>query len=211
MRLAISIVALILLTPTSFAAESLSEIIVAALRDPSTKWTFVMRPGSDGYVEVSSGNVKIVHPDLKPITHTRIYVCGERVDHLFYTSETSNIFDAAAKRWGRDLREESRRKEKPFIEKIQFDKKGASMHYRNGRVAQNGDKIVQIGGYGSGPPEITAVGVLHSAVPGNDHCNGSIAPVQNPATSVCLCDCLHVDDLAELLKNAGLDKRPAGK
>jgi hypothetical protein len=48
------------------------------------------------------------------------------------------------------------------------------MHYRNGREAKNGDKIVQIGGYGSGA-EITAVGVLYGAKPGNDHCNGQIA------------------------------------
>lgn len=84
------------------------------------------------------------------------------------------------------------------------------MHYRNGRAAQNGDKIVQIGGYGSGA-EIVAVGVLHSAVPGNDHCNGSIAPIQAMNTSACLCDCLHLDDVAEMLKEKGLDKRPPGK
>ena len=84
------------------------------------------------------------------------------------------------------------------------------MHYRNGREAKNGDKIVQLGGYGTGA-EVTAVGVLHSAVAGNDHCNGNIAPIQNLVTSACLCDCLHVDDLAEMLKEKGLDKRPVGK
>ena len=84
------------------------------------------------------------------------------------------------------------------------------MHYRNGREAKVGDKIVQIGGYGTSQ-EIVALGVLHSATPGNDYCNGSIAPIQNAITSACLCDCLHVDDLAELLKEKGLDKRPAGK
>lgn len=84
------------------------------------------------------------------------------------------------------------------------------MHYRNGREAKNGDKIIQIGGYGSGG-EVTAVGVLYDAKPGNDHCNGSIAPIQSTTTSACLCDCLHVDDLAELLRQNGLDKRPAGK
>jgi hypothetical protein len=84
------------------------------------------------------------------------------------------------------------------------------MHYRNGREAKNGDKIVQIGGYGHGA-QISAVGVLFDAVPGNDHCNGSIAPIQGMNTSACLCDCLHVDDLAALLAEKGLDKRPAGK
>jgi hypothetical protein len=85
------------------------------------------------------------------------------------------------------------------------------MHYRNGREAKNGDKIVQIGNYGSGAAEIVAVGVLHSATPGNDYCNGGIASIQNPVTSACLCDCLHIDDVAEMLKEKGLDKRPPGK
>lgn len=84
------------------------------------------------------------------------------------------------------------------------------MHYRNGREAKNGDKIVMIGGYGSGA-QIVAVGVLYDAKPGNDYCNGSIAPIQSSNTSACLCDCLHADDLAELLKEKGLDKRPPGK
>jgi len=81
------------------------------------------------------------------------------------------------------------------------------MHYRNGREAKNGDKIVQLGADG----QITAVGVLHSAVPGNDYCNGVIAPLQNAVTGACMCDCLHLDDVACLITAADLDKRPAGK
>jgi len=81
------------------------------------------------------------------------------------------------------------------------------MHYRNGREARNGDKIVQIGNNG----EITAFGLLHSAVPGNEYCNGNIAVIQNGNTGACMCDCLHVDDVAVMLKEKGLDKRPAGK
>lgn len=84
------------------------------------------------------------------------------------------------------------------------------MHYRNGREAQNGDKIVQIGGYGDGA-KIIAVGVLVDAVPGSDFCNGIIAPTQQMPTGACLCDCLHVDDLAAILKEKGLDKRPDQK
>lgn len=84
------------------------------------------------------------------------------------------------------------------------------MHYRNGREAKNGDKIIQIGGYGTGT-KITAIGVLYDAKPGNDYCNGSLAPIQNPITAACLCDCLHVDDLAALFAEKGLDKRPEGK
>lgn len=80
------------------------------------------------------------------------------------------------------------------------------MHYRNGREAKNGDKIVQLNN-GS----IEAVGVLHSAVAGNDYCNGNIAPIQSPIHTACMCDCLHVDDLAAILAEKGLDKRPEGK
>jgi hypothetical protein len=83
------------------------------------------------------------------------------------------------------------------------------MHYRNGREAKNGDKIVQIGGYGGGA-QIVAVGVLFDATPGNDYCNGQIAPIQN-VSGACICDCLHVDDVAAFLAEKGLDKRPEGK
>ena len=84
------------------------------------------------------------------------------------------------------------------------------MHYRNGREAKNGDRIVQIGGYGEGV-KIAAVGVLYDAVPGNDHCNGYIAPVQASNAGACLCDCLHEDDIVAMLREKGLDKRPPGK
>lgn len=85
------------------------------------------------------------------------------------------------------------------------------MHYRNGREAKNGDVIVQIGGWGDTAGTITAVGVLHGATPGNDYCNGNIAPIQNVVTGACMCDCLHVEDLAAILAEKGLDKRPEGK
>ncbi len=81
------------------------------------------------------------------------------------------------------------------------------MHYRNGREAKNGDKLVQI--------DISTgnlfVGVLHSAKPGNDYCNGQIACIQYPNQTACLIDCLHVDDVMDILKEKGLDKRPEGK
>lgn len=80
------------------------------------------------------------------------------------------------------------------------------MHYRNGREAKNGDKVVQIGNNG----EIVASGVLHSATPGNDYCNGYIAPTPATNTTACLIDCLHVVDVAEMLKEKGLEKRPQG-
>lgn len=80
------------------------------------------------------------------------------------------------------------------------------MHYRNGREAKNGDKLIRISGDG----QIEAFGVLYGAVPGNDYCNGNIALIQNPQQYACLCDCLHVDDIAEMLKERDLDKRPNG-
>ena len=83
------------------------------------------------------------------------------------------------------------------------------MHYRNGREAKNGDKVVSLGFDGC---TVSAVGILHDAKPGNDYCNGSLASTLPTGTvGACLCDCLHADDLAEILKEKGLDKRPAGK
>lgn len=82
------------------------------------------------------------------------------------------------------------------------------MHYRNDRVAQNGDIIVQ---FGMTDGKIVNLGVLHSATPGSDYCNGYIAPISTSNTYACLCDCLRIDDLAEILKEKGLDKRHNSK
>lgn len=82
------------------------------------------------------------------------------------------------------------------------------MHYRNGREAKNGDKVVQ---FSMGSGTVTTAGVLYDATPGNDYCNGTLAPIQNALTSACLCDCIHVDDLEAILAEKGLDKRPLGK
>lgn len=82
------------------------------------------------------------------------------------------------------------------------------MHYRNGREAKNGDKVVMLGAYDG---SIGHFGVLYDAVPGNDFCNGNIAPIATGVSVACLCDCLHVDDVVALLKEKGWDKRPAGK
>lgn len=81
------------------------------------------------------------------------------------------------------------------------------MHYRNGREAKNGDKMVLLGNNG----EIVAFGVLHSAEPGNDYCNGSIAIIQLPNQMACMVDSLHVDDVAGMLVEKGLDNRPEEK
>lgn len=81
------------------------------------------------------------------------------------------------------------------------------MHYRNGREAKNGDKIVSLKSNG----QIEAFGVLHSATPGNDYCNGNIAVIQSANNIACMCDCLHIDDIVAMLAEKGLDKRPLGK
>lgn len=82
------------------------------------------------------------------------------------------------------------------------------MHYRNGREASNGDKIVQLNDNG----EITDVGVLINAVPGNDYCNGIIANDRSKSfVGACMCDCLHMEDVTAFITTEGLDKRPAGK
>jgi hypothetical protein len=87
-----------------------------------------------------------------------------------------------------------------------------AMHYRNGREAKNGDKVVSLAGYGSGPVNINAIGILFDATPGNDYCNGGIAPITGGVlTAACLCDCLHYDDVIALIVEKGWDKRPAGK
>lgn len=83
------------------------------------------------------------------------------------------------------------------------------MHYRNGREAKNGDKVVHLSYEGG---KVEAIGVLFDAQPGNDHCNGNLAPLFGGLVrGACLCDCLHLDDLAAILVEKGLDKRPAGK
>jgi hypothetical protein len=81
------------------------------------------------------------------------------------------------------------------------------MHYRNGRAAVNGDKIIQIDSFNG---KVTHFGILHGAVAGNDFCNGNIAPLPGN-TGACMCDCLHIEDVEALLKEKGLDKRPSGK
>lgn len=81
------------------------------------------------------------------------------------------------------------------------------MHYRNGREAKNGDRVVQLDFNG----KIAGVGILHDAQPGNDYCNGQVASIQAMGTGACMVDCLHADDLAAILAEKGLDKRPASK
>ena len=72
------------------------------------------------------------------------------------------------------------------------------MHYRNGREAKNGDKILLLQGY-SGSYGTPVVGILFDAKAeqGSD-CNGWIAPVSSGGLIQCadLKNCLHLDDIA---------------
>lgn len=68
------------------------------------------------------------------------------------------------------------------------------MHYKNGRKAKNGDKVVLIPSYG--PP---AIGILYDAQAGNDHCNGRIAIISPSDPCPNLQEVLHLDDVLNLL------------
>lgn len=61
------------------------------------------------------------------------------------------------------------------------------MHYKNGRFAKNGDKIVSLT-YG-------IAGILYNTVPGTDTCNGRICRTKSNDEYVNIKDCLHIDDL----------------
>ena len=66
------------------------------------------------------------------------------------------------------------------------------MHYKNGREAKNGDKVIVIRSYGS-----PYIGILYDATPGNDYCNGRVAPISASNPQPNLKECLHLDDAAE--------------
>lgn len=68
------------------------------------------------------------------------------------------------------------------------------MHYKNGREAKNGDKVVLITEYGA------AIGILYDASPGGDYCNGKLAPISPNDPCPNLKKCLHIDDVREALK-----------
>ena len=71
------------------------------------------------------------------------------------------------------------------------------MHYKNGREAKNGDKIVIIPDpkYGGVP----IVGILYNATAGNDFCNGKLAPISPGDPCPNLKECLHLDDVLSAL------------
>lgn len=66
------------------------------------------------------------------------------------------------------------------------------MHYKNGREAKNGDKVVLIPSYGA-----PIAGILYDAVAGNDTCNGRIAATSPTDPMPNLKEVLHVDDVVK--------------
>ena len=66
------------------------------------------------------------------------------------------------------------------------------MHYKNGRAAKNGDKVILLGNQWAPP----VAGILYDAVPGNNDCNGHIAVTRPNDPIADLKNVLHADDVA---------------
>lgn len=64
------------------------------------------------------------------------------------------------------------------------------MHYKNGREAKNGDKIVVAPSHGA-----PYAGILYDATAGNDYCNGRVAITSPSDPYPNLKECLHADDV----------------
>ena len=61
------------------------------------------------------------------------------------------------------------------------------MHYKNGREAKPGDKVVNL------PSGRT--GILHSVNTGSTTCNGRLAQTTENDAYVTLSECLHMEDI----------------
>lgn len=74
------------------------------------------------------------------------------------------------------------------------------MHYKNGRAANNGDKIMLIGDSRNPQWQRPVAGVLYDATAGNNACNGMLAPFGG-GNHICpnLAECLHLEDALALL------------
>ena len=68
------------------------------------------------------------------------------------------------------------------------------MHYKNGREAKNGDKVVLMPSYGN-----PVIGILYDATAGNNDCNGFIAQITPNDRCPDLKEVLHLDDLKAAL------------
>ena len=62
------------------------------------------------------------------------------------------------------------------------------MHYKNGREAKIGDRVIGKDVYGK-----VLAGILIEVVPGTDTCNGYVVPDETRLVS--LKDCLHIENI----------------
>ena len=62
------------------------------------------------------------------------------------------------------------------------------LHYKNGREAKNGDRIVN--------PGLGRAGILYNAQPQSTSFNGRMASVSDNDAYVTIGECLHMDDIA---------------
>ena len=62
------------------------------------------------------------------------------------------------------------------------------MHYKNGREAKSGDRVISLINGQSG--------ILHSTNAQSDCCNGRLAEISQNDPYVNIKDCLHLDDVA---------------
>ena len=69
------------------------------------------------------------------------------------------------------------------------------MHYKNGREAKAGDKVVSVNNGN------VTTGIVHSLQAGGGTCNARVAPTSQSDAYVTLSDCLHVDDLAAAIES----------
>ena len=63
------------------------------------------------------------------------------------------------------------------------------MHYKNGREAKVGDRVVVLN---QGKP---FAGVLIETTPGSTSCNGQVVAAPGNSNYVTLSDCIHADDV----------------
>jgi hypothetical protein len=75
------------------------------------------------------------------------------------------------------------------------------MHYKNGREAKQGDKIINL--------KFGFSGVLHTVTEGCETCNGRLASISQNDPYITLSECLHVDDIAAAIIPDSTQETPA--
>lgn len=67
------------------------------------------------------------------------------------------------------------------------------MHYKNGREAKAGDKVISINN------GTVVTGIIHSLQPGGGTCNARVAPTSQSDAYVTIGDCMHADDVLKAM------------